>query len=146
MSIWSHVNGVIRYNRIQSMDYESEMRGERPWPEYKYLHELESLPKPTGSEGPLEAKLWVNPETSHLAAGHIVIWGVLRNFDHDDCKVIEEYFEDLTLYQSTRDAVLTYYTEFKDNQIVLTHDMGEYDKKTKRFKEKIMKTTIGRTK
>ena len=124
-----------------------EMTGrKRPAPGYKLLTELIDLPRPTGSEGPLHVELWVNPDRSHLAAGHIIIWGDLRNFDHNDCKTIEEYFEELTIGQSARDAVLAYYTEWTDYQVILTHDIGEYDKKKKQYEEKIMKTTIKRTK
>lgn len=147
MSTWTHVHGLIRYDRIQSMDSQMGMGiAERPNPDYLLMHELLEVPKPTGSEGPLQAKLWINPEVSHLAGNHISVWGDLRDFDKDDCNIIEEYFEALTIGQSTRDAVLAYYTEFTDHQVILTHDVGEFDEKTKRFKEKIMKTTIERTK
>lgn len=146
MSIWTHVHGLVRYNRIQSVDFQAQMvLGNRPYPEYKFLSELVGIPKPMGSEGPMHAELWVNPEVSHLAAGHLIVWGDLRDFYDDDCLQIEEYFEKITIRQSTRDAVLAYYTEGSDYQMVLTHDYGEYNEEKDFLEEKIIKTKIERT-
>jgi hypothetical protein len=110
MSIWTHVAGIIRYDGLfgfggmQEPDLNDNI--------------------PTGSEGPLDAFMWKNPNSSHLAARTAYIFGDLR--DYDDEQEIIDYFKRITENQMVRNACFTIDVEYKkDRTFVFKAEMDE---------------------
>ena len=100
MSNWTHVAGVIRIDDLRITndlpDFDEligrECMYESPfevWDDAE-LHPQKFLPM--GSEGSLEKSIWVNPDTSCLAAYTVSIFGDLR--DHYDPDAVIRWFED----------------------------------------------------
>jgi len=81
MSQWTHVAGIIRYDG--NADFPHIRKG--------YIEALEkNVPK--GSEGPLEWRIWDNPDLDSMAAYVVTIWGDLRDFYEHDLDTLELWF------------------------------------------------------
>ena len=88
MSIWTQINGSIRYDDIRAFEagllekYKRALGNvvEFDDPEQKW----DKCNVPLGSEGSLQWKLIENPDESSLAAYTVLIWGSLRNYSDLD--------------------------------------------------------------
>lgn len=134
MSIWTHVNGNIRYDYIpfdsddQTEKFKQEIKkifGEMI--EYDHVGifgatKLDECPDshiPCGSEGNIEYAIY--PVSRGFNVG---IYGDLRNYDEEDSKEIIEWFEKILSHKFdcnfiTRDAVLNIYTERKTPTVLV---------------------------
>lgn len=99
MSQWTHVAGIIRFDGLFGL---------LGMPEPNILQGI-----PEGSEGPLDCKMWNNPNHSHIAARTAYIFGDLRNYgDEEDIQRIIDYFERIIKDQMVRDACYTINVEY----------------------------------
>ena len=113
MSNWTHAVGIIRLDAIRLDDeipdfdeiIGKECLFESP---IEVWNDCEKHPEkylPMGSEGSLQKSVWVNPNTSCMAAYTVSIFGDLR--DHDDPQEIVDWFEELCVGLPVRNAVIT---------------------------------------
>lgn len=77
MSQWTHVAAVIRYDslRLGALGLVDDPNYHDPLPE---LHGG----VPTGSEGPLQVHLSMNPDPQSVAAYVVTVFGDLRDYDN----------------------------------------------------------------
>lgn len=110
MSQWTHVAATIRFDALRLPGFPDQ----RP-----ALHR----DIPEGSEGPLIATLWENPQRNHLASYTATIFGDLRDFGEEDVKSIRDYFHRLTSGETTmvRQGVAVVRVEYGPT-IVMWHD------------------------
>lgn len=150
MSAWTHVSAVFRIDGIISGDmlYGTSINGVRDpkWDEVvgrtiyepaDYVHmddydaqrldedwrDYRKRPSrfvPTGSEGSLRRLVWRNPNTHHMAAWTVTVFGDLR--DYTDFDAVEQWFRDVCRRCRIRQAVC----QMTDgcNQRVLSCDFG----------------------
>lgn len=97
MSIWTHVAGVIRIDAFRMSaeevpDFDLLIGRECLWKDPLSLwEERDAHPDdflPMGSEGSLQKSVWINPDTSYLAAYTVMIFGDLRDYANPE-KIIE---------------------------------------------------------
>lgn len=122
MSNWTHVAGVIRVDNLRIHKNEPDWDGifgkellfessERRW------NDAEKHPEkylPFGSEGSLQKVVWINPDTSSMAAYTITIFGDLR--DHDSAKEIIEWFKNKCKNLYVRQATITVENELNGTE------------------------------
>ena len=124
MSVWTHVAAIFRVDSI---------RGLFPPPKFDEVFGKECLfesgaevwndvdkhPEnylPMGSEGSLQKSVWVNPESCHLAAYTVSVFGDLR--DYDDVQAIVEWFKDKCAKVRIRQACITVECENGNSALV----------------------------
>ena len=88
MSQWTHVAGIVRIDDFpftKNTDwlnhFGKELHFDSPGSDWKDAHEHPENYLPLGSEGSLQSSLWKNPDSHHLAAYAIMIFGDLRDYD-----------------------------------------------------------------
>lgn len=99
MSNWTHVAGIIRVDDL------ARCLGKKPLNFQKLIDDL-----PSGSEGPLQMSVWVNPAKSCLFSYVISIFGDLR--DHHSAEEIVEWFKKTCDKFTVRDAAVTVRNEW----------------------------------
>lgn len=100
MSNWTHVAGVIRIDSFRFSgdlpDFDKligkECLFESPMDVWKDADKNPKAYLPIGSEGSLQKSIWVNPDSSHMAAYTVAVFGDLR--DHHDPDEIIVWFKD----------------------------------------------------
>lgn len=106
MSIWTHVNGSIRFDYLRitkELDLKGiigntcgyDDRGDDDW---------KNCTVPCGSEGSLQYSIWTNPHKNSLAAYTVNIWGDLR--DYEDHSEIKLWFQRILNKAPVRNVVL----------------------------------------
>ena len=119
MSIWTHVAAIIRIDNlgINPPDIGTkaswETFSEEKWREVLSLSDDEcdaecykiKSTRPCGSEGSLDASLWVNPNKGRMPNYMVTIWGDLR--DYKDFDEIIEYLSSITAGRSIRQGIAT---------------------------------------
>lgn len=142
MSNWTHVAGVIRVDDFRIVgEWTSEnfddMFGKEclygdPTPVWDDAIENPDKYLPMGSEGSLQKHVWINPNTSHVAAYTVSIFGDLR--DHDSAKKIITWFKEKCDKCLVRQAVITVYNEHNG---VMTYTYDENDKEDPNWENKL---------
>lgn len=120
MSTWTHVAAVFRIDRIRPLqgdaeDIEALIGKEEPY--YDYIEG--EFYRPTGSEGPLNWDLWINPDRNHAAAYTLTVFGDLRDYDTDE-PIIEWFKEVVKRSVFIRQAVCTINVEYPDRTTTIT--------------------------
>ena len=113
MSIWTHVNGIIRVDALRGLgipgqDFKVKDFGDT----VSYEDEKEKWDKcnvPCGSEGSLTVLLWTNPHEDSIAAYTISIFGDLRSYDNE--QEIVDYFNKIVKDKMIRQGVFSFYVE-----------------------------------
>ena len=121
MSWWTHVAGIIRFDhfifdedeQLTNDDFDNIIGKEVLWhSDQSVWDDAEKNPDkylPYGSEGSLQKNVYINPDTSHVPAYVVSIWGDLRDFNdpgriiewfEDKCKWIDHYL-DIGIRQAT---------------------------------------------
>ena len=122
MSIWTHVAGVIRIDDFRLKghipDFDELIGIECRWNDsFSVWDEQEAHPEkflPMGSEGSLQKTIWINPNTSSLAAYTVTIFGDLRDYEDPD-KIIEWFKNKCKTIENIyiiRQATITAETEY----------------------------------
>lgn len=117
MSIWTHVAATIRFDAIRAFgnnhkpDLGSTVEYDSPEEDW------DACNVPKGSEGSLQTHLWINPQTSNLAAYTATIWGDLR--DYEDVEEVIAYLDRITEGQMVRNGIAT--IEVEGSEPVIRH-------------------------
>lgn len=125
MSIWTHVNCCIRYDRIEGvMDYppiESKIGNTYdPYSNDEVVdNRLSNFLMPFGSEGSLNFSVWKNPHKNSFPTYTVSIFGDLRDYDNVDELI--NYFKKITVDsgEMIRNAVMEIAVEGSDEIILL---------------------------
>jgi len=105
MSIWTHVNGNIRFDGI----------------EYNNLPKVDDYDTPRGSEGPLEYHYQI--VGTGFVMANLTIWGDLR--DYDDVEEIIDWIKNITKNALVRSGVIEINAENRDSKILMYY--GDYE-------------------
>lgn len=104
MSVWTHVNGVIRFDGIAALGDSKPDCGNMA--HFEDSEEVwDKCDIPCGSEGSLTINIWENPDETCLARWTVTIFGDLRDYDNDD--EIIEYFNRITKDNFIRDGLFS---------------------------------------
>lgn len=97
MAKWTHVAAIVRIDSFRLGKSEPDWRdyfgGEASFNEMNVLwSQLQEHPEeylPYGTEGTLKSSLWINPDTTHVAAYTLSIFGDLRYAKMSPEQIIE---------------------------------------------------------
>ena len=136
MSNWTHVAGIIRmdsfrFNGSYTDDYFDKLIGKEclfdsPSNIWDDAEENPDDYLPIGSEGSLQKSVWINPNSSSLAAYTISIFGDLR--DHDNTDEIIDWFKNKCSKISVRQAIITVLNEHNGEKTWSYTEEDEGDK------------------
>lgn len=111
MSQWTHVAGIVRIDDLPFIKYtdwqahfgKQCLFSDNCWKDARE-HPDEYLPM--GSEGSLRSELWRNPDTHHMAAYTVMIFGDLRDYDTPQ-EIIKWFKQKVAEIPMVRQAVIT---------------------------------------
>lgn len=109
MSVWTHVNGVVRLNDYSFLSSKRNTRKDVEkiiGPMCLFHNWNENTKLPLGSEGSIEYKVIQSTEESNLARFNIIFWGDLR--DYDDLNEIIQWFNNLKKEIESKDTFMQY--------------------------------------
>jgi len=106
MSIWTHVNGNIRFDGF----------------EYNFLPQIHDYELPCGSEGPLEYHYQITGTGFVLA--NLTVWGDLRDYDNVD--EIIQWIKEITKNRIIRSGLFEIVVEGQE-PIILWYDREKED-------------------
>lgn len=151
MSVWTHINGCIRFDWLRSiglpeLDFEGIIGKTASFEDDQKKHDECNVP--CGSEGSLQYHVWVNPSDSAASAYTVSIFGDLR--DYEDLGEIEKWFREVinrklringkSIPVMIRAAVLEAEVESRGHIILsIRHDLGNKDEPAKNI---VVKTVL----
>lgn len=109
MSVWTHVNGVVRLNDYSFLSSKRNTRKDVEkiiGPMCLFHNWNKNTKLPLGSEGSVEYKVIQSTEESNLARFNIIFWGDLR--DYDDLNEIIQWFNNLKKEIESKDTFMQY--------------------------------------
>lgn len=133
MSIWTHVCGNIRVNKLRLCREEYETNKQIEQEIQKHINEFTKIlgeqidyedvlfdyenqtKLPIGREGSIQYNIWTNPDPCYITAYNVAIFGDIR--DYDNIQEIKGWFNDVCNQLDIRDAVLSVESTVMDKVI-----------------------------
>lgn len=107
MSVWTHINGSIRYDDfLSSQDHPIKFLG-NTCNFYSSEEQWDKCDVPCGSEGSINFKVYEISNDHSAARWAVSFWGDLRDYKEEDIKrEVLPYFERITKGKDVRQATI----------------------------------------